>query len=117
MSTVPPLIAGDVVCRRLPWLEALIPENIHELYRINSTAVTVLSAALNFTLMSLILTERNATLQAYSKVLLQNCTIDLVFTLAGFLTHLVGSENIAFLQVVENQIGGQICAGKLYSVL
>lgn len=83
-------VINDDDFRRLPLLKTFIPANIRKLNAINDTVVTVLSSALNLTLMTLILTERNLTLKAYSRVLLHNCTVDLVFTLAGGITHLVG---------------------------
>lgn len=62
---------------------------IRYLHHINEHIVCVVSIIVNVLLMRIVITEKNEMLKAYSKVLLQNCTVDLFCTIICFITELV----------------------------
>lgn len=57
-----------------------------QIFHINETAVLLLSVPANLTLILLLLTERNDVLRAYTNVLLQNCAVDIAYTLVVYVT-------------------------------
>lgn len=67
----------------------LLPIRIRHYHHVNEQSIGVLSLLANSCLIALLMTERNRELRAYSRILLQNCVVDMVYTVALFLTEYV----------------------------
>lgn len=63
--------------------------NIRYWHHINESFVFFSSLVSNFILIVLLITERNEVLRAYTRVLLQTCVIDLLYTVTIYFTEMV----------------------------
>lgn len=58
-------------------------------HHVNEQAVTTLSILANLMLFLVVINERNETLRPYARVLLQNCVVDVVYTVINAGTEMV----------------------------